>query len=169
MRWLAALSLILVGLSGCVGRLIADKGMSDSDRLECDALVRAVKNRVQLSDFRIPPGLDRLIGTMGSGGQFPRDDLWPEEEPRSIACGTEVRGVFLTLNTVVGLYRVADPNDQDAIVALVQERRKQLVEPKPTLVRFLDREVWLVHRDISGKAYGYGRGKERILRDAVIR
>ncbi len=77
--------------------------------------------------------------------------------------------MFLTLYTVVGLYRVADPKDQDAIVALVQERRKQLVEPKPTLVRFLDREVWLVHRDISGKAYGDGRGKEQILRDAVIR
>jgi hypothetical protein len=81
-RWLAALSLILVGFSGCLGRLIADKGMSDSDRLECDALVRAVKNRVQLSDFRIPPRIDRLIGTKGSEGQFPRDDLWPEADGR---------------------------------------------------------------------------------------
>jgi len=43
--------------SGCLGRLIADKGVSDDDRIECDALVQAVKNRFRLADFRIPPGL----------------------------------------------------------------------------------------------------------------
>jgi hypothetical protein len=128
-----------------------------------------VKNRFDLADFRIPPGLSSLIGKKASEGEFPRDDRWSEEEPQSIGCHTEVRGVFLTLYTVVGLWRVTDPKDQEAIVALVRDQRRQLVEAKPTLVRFVEREVWWVHRDIRGEARGYGRGEERVLRHQVLR
>ncbi len=169
LRGYVALLLIAGGFSGCLGRLIADKGMSDADRVECDALVQAVKNRFNLADFRIPPGLSGVIGTKALEGEFPRHDLWSEEEPQSIGCSTEVRGVFLTLYTVVGLWRVTDPKDQEAIVALVRDQHRQLVEAKPTLVRFFEREVWLVYRNIWGEAYGYGRGEERVLRRQVIR
>ena len=62
LRGYVALLLIAAGFSGCLGRMIADKGMSDADRVECDALVQAVKNRFKLADFRIPPGLSGLIG-----------------------------------------------------------------------------------------------------------
>jgi hypothetical protein len=143
--------------------------MSDADRAECDALVQAVNNRFEFASFRIPPGLHGLIGTKASEGEFPRDDRWSEDEPKSIGCSTEVRGLFLTLYTVVKLWRVTDPKDQEAIVALVRDQRRQLVEAKPTLVRFVEREVWLVHRNIWGEAYGYGRGEERVLRRQVLR
>ena len=169
MRWPIALFLIAAVFSGCLGRLIADKGMSDDDRIECDALVQEVKNRFNLADFRIPPGLSGLIGTKALEGEFPRHDRWSEEEPQSIACSTEVRGAFLTLYTVVGLSRVTDPKDQEAIVALVREQHRQLVGAKPTLVLFVEREVWLVYRDIRGNAHGYGRGEEHVLRREVIR
>ncbi len=169
LRWPIALFLIAAVFSGCLGRLIADKGMSDDDRIECDALVQAVKNRFHLADFRIPPGLNGLIGTRALEGEFPRDDRWSEEEPQAIGCSTEVRGVFLTLYTVVGLWRVTDPKDQEAIVALVRDQHRQLVQAKPTLILFFEREVWLVHRNISGEANGYGRGEERVLRRQVIR
>jgi len=163
--WLTALFLIAASCSGCLGRLIADKGMSDVDRAECDALVQAVKNRFNLADFRIPPGLSALVGTK----QFPSDGFWPEDEPQSIGCSTKVQGLSLTLYTVVGLWRVTDPKDQATIVTLVREQRRQLIGPKPTLIRFVEREVWLVHRDISGEVSGYGRGEERVLRHQVIR
>jgi hypothetical protein len=169
LRCLAGSLLIVGAFSGCLGRLIADKGMSESHRLECNNLVRAVKSRFQLADFRIPPGLHRLIGTKVLEGEFPRHDLWPEAEPRSIGCSTEVRGAFLTLYTVVELWRISDPQDQAAIVAMVQEQRRSLEHPKPTLVRFVEREVWEVFRDIRGEAYGYGRGKEQVLRQVAIR
>jgi len=132
-------------------------------------LVQAVKSRFELADFRIPPGLSRLIGTTAFEGEFPRDDRWSEEEPQSIGCSTEVRGVFLTLYTVVGLWRVTDSRDQEAIVAIVRDQRRRLVDAKPTLVRFVEREVWSVHRDINGEARGYGRGEERVLRRQVLR
>src|SRR3989442_13894863 len=160
LRQYVGLFLIAAGFSGCLGRLIADKGMSDADRVECDALVRAVKNRFELADFRIPLELSGVIGTKALDGEFPRRDLWSEEEPQSIGCHTEVRGVFLTLYTVVGLWRVTDPKDQEAIVALVRDQHRQLVEAKPTLVRFFEREVWLIYRNVRGEAYGYGRGEE---------
>lgn len=143
--------------------------MSDSDRVECDTLVGVVKSRFHLADFRIPPGLHSLIGTTAVDGEFPRHDAWPEAEPRSIGCSTEVRGAFLTLYTVVELWRVSDPQDQAAIVAMVREQRRLLGHPKPTLVRLVEQEVWEVFRDIRGKAYGYGRGKERVLRQVAIR
>jgi hypothetical protein len=47
LRRYVALFLIAAGVTGCLGRLIADKGMSYADRVECDALVRAVKNRFE--------------------------------------------------------------------------------------------------------------------------
>jgi len=164
-----ALFLIAASFTGCLGRLIADKGMSDADRVECDALVQAVKKRFELVDFRIPPGLSAVIGTRAFEGAFPRDDRWPEEEPQSIGCSTQVRGVFLNLYTVVGLWRVTDPKDQEAMVVLVRDQRRQLAEAKPTLIRFVEREVWLVHRDINGEARGFSRGEERVLRHQVLR
>jgi hypothetical protein len=163
-RRLVGICMVAVALTGCVGRLIADKGMSEEDFRECDSLVRPVKNRFELSDFRIPPGLSALMGTKTVDG-----DLYAHEEPPSIECGTEVRGLLLTLYTVVELWRVSDPQQQTAIVQLVREQRRGLTRPKPTLVRFVEREVWLVHRSTTGEAFGYGRGKERILRDFVIR
>jgi hypothetical protein len=163
--WSTALLLIAASCSGCLGRLIADKGMSDADRAECDALVQAVKNRFNLADFRIPPGLSALVGTK----QFPIDGFWPEDEPQSIGCSTRVQGPLLTLYTVVGLWRVTDPKDQETIVTLVREQHRQLIEPKPTVIRFVEREVWLVHRDTSGEVRGYGRGEEKLLKRQVIR
>src|SRR5688572_30621767 len=100
-RTYVVLSLIAIVSAGCLGRLVADKGMS-ADRVECSALVQAVKARVEVADFRIPPGLSRLIGSKALDGPFPREDHWSEEEPQSIGCSTEVRGPFLTLYTVVG-------------------------------------------------------------------
>jgi hypothetical protein len=169
LRRYVALFLIAAGVTGCLSRLIADKGMSDADRVECDALVGAVKNRFELADFRIPPDLDSLIGTKALEGEFPRHDLWPGDEPQSIGCSTEVRGIFLTLYTVVGVFRVTDSKDQETIVALVRDQRRQLVEAKPILVRFFEREVWLIYRNVWGEANGYGRGEERVLRHQVIR
>jgi len=169
LQYLAGLVLIVAASSGCLGGLMTDKGMSDSDRLECQNLVRPVKSRFQLADFRIPPGLHKVIGTKALDGEFPRHDLWPEAEPRSIGCSTEARGPFLRLYTVVELWRVSDPQDQAAIVAMLQEQRRLLEHPKPALVRFVEREVWEVFRDIRGEAYGYGRGKERVLWQAAIR
>ena len=165
----AALFLIAAGFTGCLGRLIADKGMSDADRAECVALVQAVKSQFKLADFGIPPGLSGLIGTRALDGEFPRADRWSEEEPQSVGCSTEVSGVFLTLYTAVELWRVTDLKDQEAIVALIRDQRRQLVEAKPTLVRFVEREVWLVHRDVNGEASGYSRGEERVLRRQVLR
>ena len=54
-------------------------------------------------------------------------------------------------------------------MTLIREQRRQLPGAKPTLVRFVEREVWLVYRNIWGEANGYGRGEERVLRRQVIR
>jgi hypothetical protein len=67
------------------------------------------------------------------------------------------------------VFRVTDPKDQETIVALVRDQPRQLVEAKPILVRFFEREVWLVYRNIWGEANGYGRAEERVLRHQVIR
>jgi hypothetical protein len=160
---------VAIVLSGCLGRMVADKGMSDDDIRECRALTAPVRTEFGLSTFRVPPGLKELLGTRAQEGQFPRDDPYPHHEPPSIGCSTETRGPLRTLHIVVEIRRVLDQERQMAIVERVQEQRRSLVNPKPTIVRFIEREVWLVHRNIHGDAYGFGRGKEQFLRDIAIR
>jgi hypothetical protein len=168
-RCLITLVLVAVVLTGCLGRLIADKGMSDEDLRECDSLVEAVRTRFALADFESPEGLDRAIGTRVSGGDFPRDEPWPEEGLRAIGCRTEVSGLLLALYTVVEVWRVVEAGEQASIVQLVRERRGQLSNPKPTIVRFIERERWVLHHDVNGEARGSGRGEERLLKSVTIR
>ncbi len=165
----AGLLLVALISSGCLGRLIADKGMPEADVQECRSLLDAVRTRFELADFRLPDGLFQTVGTRVTGGDLPRDELWPVQEPRSIGCRTEVRGPLLTLYTVVELWRVTDSREQAGIVELLRERRRQLQNPKPTLIRFLEREVWVVQHDVNGVAFGAGRGHERILTTVTLR
>jgi hypothetical protein len=170
-RWwhLVGILLTAAALSGCLGRLIADKGMSEEDKIECRHLSDPVKTRFGLVAFGRPDGLWEMVGTQADTGDFPRDDPWPRDEPPSLGCRTEVRGVFLTLYTVVELRRVLAAQEQAEIIGLLRERRRQLPNAKPTLVRFIEREVWVVHRDVRGRAFGAGRGEERVLRSVHVR
>ena len=168
-RWSIGLLLVATTSAGCLGRLIADMEMSKTDAQECRSLIEAVRTRFELADFRRPEGLNRVYRTPAVGGEFPRDEPWPVEEPPAIGCRTEVRWPLLTLYTVVELRRVTDRQEQAAIVELVRERRRHIANAKPTLVRFIEREVWVVHYDVDGVAFGDGRGEERILRSVTIR
>jgi hypothetical protein len=149
-------------LTGCLGRLIADKSMSDEDFKECGALVGPIRARLELVDFRIPPGITDFI----EGRTVPFADIYPVEQPRSILCHTEVRGLLLRLWTVVDVWRVLDQS-QAAIVEAIRVERRRLAQAKPTLVRFREREVWLVYGNVGGS--GFKRGEERVLRTVVIR
>lgn len=168
-RCLITLVLVTVVFTGCLGRLIADKSMSDEDLRECNSLVDAVRTRFALADFGWPEGLFRAIGTRVSGGDFPRDEPWPEKGPRAIVCRTEVSGLLLTLYTVVKVWRVVEAGEQASIVQLVKEQRAQLSNPKPTIVRFIERERWVLHLNVNGEARGAGRGPERLLKSVTIR
>jgi hypothetical protein len=154
--------LLAVMLTGCLGRLIADKSMSDGDFKECDALVVPVRSRFQLADFRFPPLEDFMRGK-----PLPFHDIYPIEQPASIQCHTEVRGLLLTLYTVVELWRVSDDHVQTAIAELIRDERRRLPQAKPTLVRFRDPVVWLVYANVNGSVVQ--RRGEQVRRAVVIR
>lgn len=162
-RYLVATCLLTVMLTGCLGRLIADKSMSDEDPKECDTLVGPIKSRFQLANARIPPGLRDFMRSQA----LPFHDIYPTEEPPSVVCHTEVRGLLLTLYTVVELWRVSDPHVQTVIVEVIRTERSRLPQAKPTLVRFREREIFIVFGNAN--AGGWKRGEERVLRAVVIR
>jgi len=51
----------------------------------------------------------------------------------------------------------------------LEEQRHHLAHGKPTIVRFAERALGLVHRDVNGTAFGHGRGEEQLLLEVSAR
>jgi hypothetical protein len=138
MRVPGILSMLLF-ITGCVTTLLAQNYYTTDELVECNALVQAITQAHRLPSSQVFAG-------------------------PAIGCGHEHYGLLATRYAAITIWWISEAERQEAILSTLREERRARKESHPMLVRFYDRENWMLYRDVNGQIYGEGRGPERLLR-----
>ncbi|MBI3825729.1 MAG: hypothetical protein HY294_07030 [Candidatus Rokubacteria bacterium] len=139
-------------LAGCASYILADLPTEETGA-QCIALVDSVVEK---------------LTWLHQKRSFISDAEYLTSDIPKIYCGLEARGLFRKLYTDVWIYGVRERDRQDAILAVLQGVRTAS-HPRPIIVRFRDREVWIIEKyPTGGESRLHPIEEETLLRRKII-